>query len=106
MPYELVQRKGWTPKEAFADIRHLDYPWQMYSFLKHSDVASDIEDFEWDNIPIDLYLKKEGGGKELSGSTNNKRKSANVSESNKTRKGSADSQPKMSLLDRVKWRCA
>ena len=42
MPYELVQRKGWTPKEAFTDI---DYAWQMYSFLKPSDVASDVEDF-------------------------------------------------------------
>ena len=31
MPYELAQEKGWTPKEAFADIRHLDWPWQMVS---------------------------------------------------------------------------
>ena len=25
MPYELAQTKGWTPKEAFKDIRHLDW---------------------------------------------------------------------------------
>ena len=44
----------------------------MYSYLKPLDVGSDVEDFEEDNIPIALYVKKEGGEQEISGSTTNK----------------------------------
>ena len=55
MPYELAQEKGWTPKEAFADIRHLDWPWQMVSNIKPKDAGSDIEAFEWDNVPESNY---------------------------------------------------
>jgi hypothetical protein len=31
MPYELAQKVGWTPKDAFADVRHCDFPWQAVS---------------------------------------------------------------------------
>ena len=55
MPYELAQEKNWTPKEAFAEIRHLDWPWQMASNIKPKDVGSDVEDFEWDNVPVSHY---------------------------------------------------
>ena len=55
MPYEMAQEKKWTPKEAFKDIRHLDFPWQMVSNIKPKDVGSDIEDFEWDNVPETHY---------------------------------------------------
>ena len=55
MPYELAQTKGWTPKEAFKDIRHLDWPWQLNSKIKPSDVGEDIDDFEWDNVPDSHY---------------------------------------------------
>ena len=55
MPYELAQEKGWTPKEAFSDIRHLDYPWQLVSNIKPSDAGSDVEAIEWDNVPSSHY---------------------------------------------------
>ena len=31
MPDKMAQEKNRTPKEAFADIRRLDWPWQMVS---------------------------------------------------------------------------
>ena len=51
MPYELAQIKGWTPKEASKDIRHLDWPWQSVSKIKPVDAGSDIEAIERDNVP-------------------------------------------------------
>ena len=55
MPYELAQEKGWTPKEAFKDIRHLDYPWQSVSSIQPVDAGSDVEAIEWENVPASHY---------------------------------------------------
>jgi len=54
-PYEAAVQIGWTPKEAFADIRHCDYPWQSVSQIRPKDTGSDVEAFEWDNVPEEFY---------------------------------------------------
>ena len=60
MPYELAQQVGWVPKEAFADIRHCDYPWQAVSKIKPADVdGEDMDAVEWDNVNLDFYIRKE-----------------------------------------------
>ena len=55
MPYELAQVRGWTPKQAFEDIRHLDWPWQMNSDIKPEDAGSDIDAIEWENVSAKHY---------------------------------------------------
>ena len=59
MPYELAQKVGWTPKEAFADIRQLDHPWQASSKIKPVEVdGEDLDAIEWDNVSLDFYISK------------------------------------------------
>ena len=59
MPYELAQQVGWTPKDAFADVRHCDYPWQAVSKIRPSEVdAEDMDAIEWDNVSMDFYVSK------------------------------------------------
>ena len=55
MPYELARTVGWTPKDAFADIRHLDWPWQSNSKLRPQDAGSDVDDIDWDTVPPEFY---------------------------------------------------
>ena len=55
MPYELAQLSGWTPKKAFEDIRHLDWPWQLSSDIKPEDAGSDVDAIEWENVPEEHY---------------------------------------------------
>ena len=55
MPYELAKKEGWTPKEAFKDIRHLDHPWQLSSKIRPKDVDSDFDDIEWNNVGAEFY---------------------------------------------------
>ena len=54
-PYEAAVLIGWTPKEAFESIRQFDYPWQSVSNIKPKDAGSDIDAFEWDNVPEEFY---------------------------------------------------
>ena len=68
MPYELAVTKGWTPKEAFKDIRHRDWPWQVNSKIEPEDAGEDRVDFEWDNVQESHY---EG--------TNTTRRTGNIS---------------------------
>ena len=59
MPYELAQKVGWTPKEAFADIRQFDHPWQACSKIKPVEVdGEDLDAIEWDNVSLDFYISK------------------------------------------------
>ena len=55
MSYELAQLSGWTPKKAFEDIRHLDWPWQLSSDIKPEDAGSDVDAIEWENVPEEHY---------------------------------------------------
>ena len=59
MPYELAQQVGWTPKDAFADVRDFDFPWQAVSKIKPAEVDSeDMGAIEWDNVSMDFYISK------------------------------------------------
>ena len=59
MPYELAQQVGWSPKDAFAELRHCDFPWQASSKIKPADVdAEDLGAIEWDNVSLDFYIFK------------------------------------------------
>ena len=59
MPYELAQRVGWTPKEAFAEVRHCDFPGQACSKIKPVQVdAEDLYAIEWDNVSLDFDISK------------------------------------------------
>jgi len=59
MPYELAQKVGWSPKEAFSELRHCDFPWQASSKIKPADVdQEDLGAIEWDNVSLDFYISK------------------------------------------------
>jgi len=59
MPYELAQQVGWTPKDAFADVRDFDFPWQAVSKIKPAEVDSeDMGAIERDNVSMDFYISK------------------------------------------------
>ena len=55
MPCEFAQLIGWTPKQAFEDIRHLDWPWQANSDIKPEDAGSDVDGIDWENVSADHY---------------------------------------------------